>query len=154
MVFSYWNNNIESKSEKDSNRIEQIQLEEARIVTGLTVISSRESLYLETGWEPLINRRQRSKLVTMFKIYNNFTPSYLNDIMPDQRSVISNRQTRNSSNYDIPRCRLELYKKSVMPSVVHDWNCLSMKSRSCDSLKQFKKCISNLMLSVPEFSLW
>ena len=38
----------------------------------------------------------------MYKIDNNLTPSYLKDIVPDQRSVISNFQTRNPSIYDIP----------------------------------------------------
>jgi hypothetical protein len=33
------------------NGLEKLQLEAARIVTGLTVYSSRDSLYQETGWE-------------------------------------------------------------------------------------------------------
>jgi hypothetical protein len=34
-------------------KLEKVQLESARIVTGLTQFASRDSLYYETGWEPL-----------------------------------------------------------------------------------------------------
>jgi hypothetical protein len=34
-------------------KLEKVQLESARIVTGLTKFASRDSLYYETGWEPL-----------------------------------------------------------------------------------------------------
>jgi hypothetical protein len=40
----------------------------ARIVTGLTKIASKDSLYFETGWETLANRRETRKL-TKCKIY-------------------------------------------------------------------------------------
>jgi hypothetical protein len=40
----------------------QIQHEAARIVTGLPKFASIESLYFETGWEPLHSRRHSRKL--------------------------------------------------------------------------------------------
>ena len=43
----------------DTNRLEQVQLNAARIVTGLPVFSSLRSLYLETGWETLAERRKQ-----------------------------------------------------------------------------------------------
>ena len=39
-----------------------MQLELARIVTGLTQFAIRDSLYYETGWEPLSCRRNSGKL--------------------------------------------------------------------------------------------
>jgi hypothetical protein len=53
------------KCSTDNDRLEKLQLEAARIVTGLTVYSSRESLYQETGWETL-----SSKLSRDFSQYN------------------------------------------------------------------------------------
>jgi hypothetical protein len=41
-----------------------VQLESARIVTGLPKFASRDSLYYETGWEPLSCRRKSRKLTT------------------------------------------------------------------------------------------
>lgn len=49
-------------------RLERIQLSAARIVTGLKMLASTESLYTETGREPLVNRRNK---VTMFKFHSN-----------------------------------------------------------------------------------
>jgi hypothetical protein len=41
-------------SQTDNDRLEKLQLEAARIVEGLTVYSSRDSLYQETGWGKII----------------------------------------------------------------------------------------------------
>ena len=40
---------------------EKLQLASARIVTGLTLLASRDSLYVETGWEPLADRRRTKR---------------------------------------------------------------------------------------------
>jgi hypothetical protein len=50
----------------DRDLSEEIQVCTAQIITGLT---SRNSLYLETVFQPLISRRKTAKLVTMFKIH-------------------------------------------------------------------------------------
>jgi hypothetical protein len=44
------------------NKLEKLQLEAARIVTGLPIFTKTDSLYFETGWEPLYSRRPRRKL--------------------------------------------------------------------------------------------
>jgi hypothetical protein len=58
-------------TQQEYNKIEQIQHEAARIVTGLPKFSSLESLYFETGWQPLHSRRRRRKFeITMhLRIY-------------------------------------------------------------------------------------
>ena len=38
---------------KGKDKLEKVQLEAARLVTGLPLFASRESLYFETGWEKL-----------------------------------------------------------------------------------------------------
>jgi hypothetical protein len=48
--------------ERDIEKLEKIQLEAARIVTDLTKFASKDSLYFETGWETLANRRETRKL--------------------------------------------------------------------------------------------
>jgi hypothetical protein len=40
-------------------KLECLQLEAARIVTGLPIYSSAESLYFETGWSKLEGRKER-----------------------------------------------------------------------------------------------
>ena len=43
-----------------SVRLERVQLNAARIVTGLPLFSSQNSLYFETGWEAIADRRKKN----------------------------------------------------------------------------------------------
>jgi hypothetical protein len=54
------------------NRLEKIQIEAARIVTGLSIYASFDSIYKETGWETLSTRREVKKNAIFFfyKIVN------------------------------------------------------------------------------------
>jgi hypothetical protein len=56
--------------EREVAKLEKVQLESARIVTGLTQFASRDSLYYDTGWEPLSCRRKSRKLTTFYKMHN------------------------------------------------------------------------------------
>jgi hypothetical protein len=57
------------------------QSEAARIVTGGTKLTSIQKLYEETGWEKLLERREKHKLTLLYKIVNNQAPGYL---LPDR----------------------------------------------------------------------
>jgi hypothetical protein len=50
-------------------------------VTRLPKFASIESLYFETGWEPLHSRRHSRKLNLFYKIRNNDRPLYLYDCL-------------------------------------------------------------------------
>ena len=56
--------------------------EAAQISIGATKPISVQKLYEETGWEPLIIRRRKHKLVLFSKMYNHLTPPYLSSIVP------------------------------------------------------------------------
>jgi hypothetical protein len=53
-----------------------VQSEAARIVTGGTKLTSIQKLYEETGWEKLLERREKHKLILPYKIVNNQAPGY------------------------------------------------------------------------------
>ena len=86
----------------DSNRTEKVQLHAARIIIGLPIFASLNSLYFETGWEKLYERRKSKKLALMYKINNNEAPSYLNDLLPNTMKAASNYNLRNRLNFEIP----------------------------------------------------
>ena len=92
------------------DKLEQLQFEAARIITGLPKFASKESLCFETGWETLSCRRRRRKLTLFHKIYNNIAPEYLQDCL-NEYLVVNNCNLRNSLQYRIPRCRLETFSK-------------------------------------------
>jgi hypothetical protein len=58
-------------------------LSAARTKTKLPIISSRESLYLETGWGPLAERQKVAKLNTISEIHNNSVLVYLKKGYPN-----------------------------------------------------------------------
>ncbi|XP_071123817.1 uncharacterized protein [Mytilus edulis] len=65
-----------------SIKLEQLQLEAARIVTGLPVYTHSETVLKEVGWETLEERRKRRKLQLFYKIQNNNAPEYLCNLVP------------------------------------------------------------------------
>ena len=109
-------------SQTDNDRLEQLQLEAARIVTGLTAYSSRDSLYQKTGWKKLSNRRERKKLCLMYNMYHGHAPSYLCDLLTPLVRDITKYPVRNRNDYTIPRCRLSLYQFSFILSVINLWS--------------------------------
>ena len=74
----------------------------------------------------------------MYKIYHNMVPDYLQNILPSIRSQESNYATRQSQNYSIPKCRLNIYKSSFVPLAIGQWNSLPIELRQSISLKTFK----------------
>jgi hypothetical protein len=88
----------------------------------VTIISSRESLYLETGWEPLAERQKVAELNTISEIHNNSVPVYLKKGYPSispTRMFESNYNTR-SRNYTTPRCRFQLFKKAFVYDTINN----------------------------------
>ena len=55
-------------SKADGDKLQKVQFEAARIVTGMPLFASRDSLYFETGWEKLKDRQNRRKLTLFHKI--------------------------------------------------------------------------------------
>ena len=92
----------------DMERLEKVQLSASMIVTGLPILAPTESLYTKTGWEPLVSRRNKAKLITMFKIQTNQVPEYLSNIIPPVTKNVSKYHTRNSKNYIVAISRVEL----------------------------------------------
>ena len=61
------------------NKLDHLQVEAARIVTGLPIFASSILIYKELGWESLTDRRKRRKLQMFYNLQNNNAPMYLCD---------------------------------------------------------------------------
>lgn len=87
-----------------------------RIITGLPILASRDSLQLETGLEPLLSRRSTAKLVTMYKVYTNEVSQQLKEAMHSKVNNMSVYNLRNGDNYTLPKYLLilEVYKQSFI----------------------------------------
>ena len=69
------------------DKIENVQLLCARIVTGAKRGTHHDLLYKELQWQTLSERRHVSKLKFMYKLKNRIAPEYLSSLLPNTRSV-------------------------------------------------------------------
>ena len=125
-------------SQQDSESLERLQNEAARIVTGLTRSVTLENLYAECGWTSLAERRKQNKLAFMYRSVNRLVPSYTSDLIPPEVRETTNYPLRNQNNIVTPFCRTELFKRSCIPSSVNMWNSLDDSLRNKTSLNSFK----------------
>ena len=138
-------------SQRESDSLEKLQLEAGRIVTGLPLFASRDSIYYETGWELLSERRRLRRLSLFFNIHKNSAPEYLSDLMPPSVGQMSDYNLRNNNNYIVPNCRLEITKKSFFPSTITDWNGLDQTIRDSRNVKIFKSKINPKLEKPPSY---
>ena len=137
-ILEYGSEVWDNLSLQDAERLEKFQIEAARIVTGLPIYCSRASLYFETGWDTLKNRRHKKKLCLMYKIQHGMVPDYLTELFPDNVGNNSRYNLRNSYNIAQPFCRLNLLKSSFVPSTISAWNNLPLSTRNAPNLTQFR----------------
>ena len=62
--------------EFNSNHLEKVHIEAARIVCGFHCYASVASIYKETGWDKIKVRREAKNLTLLYNIFNNLAPEY------------------------------------------------------------------------------
>ena len=122
----------------DTEMLEDVQLNVARIVTGAMHCKSISKLYEETGWQTLAKRRGTSKLILMYKQENGLVPNTLCSIISvPARSDIARYNTR--QQFAIPHFRASTgLFESFFPSTVRLWNQLPLHTRNSTLLQMFK----------------
>ena len=122
-----------------STKLEKLQLDAARNVTGLPIFTKTDKLYSETGWATLSSRRHNRKLQLFYNIKNGHAPNYLRELIPSIVQSTTIYPLRNGSDLIIPFCRLSITTESCIPSTVKLWNRLDQSDRNLDTLTKFKK---------------
>ena len=122
-------------SQNDKNDLEKIQYEAARIVTGCTKLVSINSLLTEIGWQKLSDRRRNHKLIMFYKMVNQISPEYLQNLVPNYVGPYNLRNVN-----DIPRipARTAQYFDSFLPSSVREWNSLNPEIRNADANEYYR----------------
>ena len=135
-------------SERDSQTLQKIQNEAARLVTGLTRSVSLENLYKECGWLTLSQRRKQHKLSFMYNVNADLVPSYISDLIPPLVNEISDYPFRNNRNISLPYNRTNISQKSCIPSSIRLWNGLGDDFKNLSTLPTFKKTCNLLVQQV------
>ena len=110
-------------------KLERLQLDCIRIITGITKYCSNENLYRESGSDTLSERRRQHRLVMIFKaVALNECPPYLLELLPNLRrdaTVRNNRHYFTFEPYHIAR------NITFLHSILQKKNYRGMKYFKC-----------------------
>ena len=130
------------------SKVESIQYDAARIITGAWRGSPRDELYNDLGWESLNNRRIMRKLCLLHEIYYYNFPRYLDNIVAEvrhrtQRQLAIPEQRTMLRNIPIGT---EYFQRTFFPSTIKDWNRPDFaNARSIESKETFKQILLKKM---------
>ena len=117
------------------SEIERVQYRAALAVTGAWKGSNRTKLYEELGWESLTDRRKTQRLVLLYKIVNNLTPSFLRDKLPPLKNPFS---TESSFTYREYRTKTDRFKQTFFPDAIRQWNVVIQDFNAMPTLEEFR----------------
>ena len=123
------------------NELERVQYRGALAVTGTWKGTSRAKLYDELGWESLSDRRKKQRLVLLYKIINNLTPSYLRDKLPPLKNPFA---AETSYTYRDFRIRTERFRNSFFPDTIKQWNVVISDFQDMPTLDEFRSHLHSL----------
>ena len=140
----------------ETNAIERIQIEVARIVTGATRLVSLDMLSKETGWESLWDRRYKHKMCQFYKMINDLTPTYLTSSVPSTVENTSAYNLRDSQNIRPLLTRTQLYYKYFYRHALENGMKLllifeTLNIRNSTSLSSFKQQLNKNNIKVPVY---
>ena len=128
-------------SHSDLNKLDIIQVQALRLVSGAPFRSNIDSLYNELGWQNLHERRQQHILVMMFKIINNYAPEYLTSLIPPLVGNRTSYQLRNRGDIQVPAFRIKCHQNSFFPVGIKLWNELDISFKQANTLSSFKSLL-------------
>lgn len=130
-------------------KLEHIQKDCLRVITGLTRSVSTDKLYLEAGFHTLAERRHIHKLIMFHKIVKNSAPRALSNKLPPTTAIRNPYNVRNNDMFTLYHSNINLYRNSFFPSTLRAWNNLPPLIRNCQTLEMFKRELFNLYKVLP-----
>ena len=124
-----------------ADKLQKMQNRAARILTFSNYDVCSSVLLDELGWERLEYVRLKQLAVTMYKIHNNLSPSYLRRIFTNTSNVHSHNLRNSELNYYVSRPRTESAKGSLHYRGSVLWNKIPSEIRKLPSLNVFKTSI-------------
>ena len=83
------------------------------------------------------------KLIIAYKINNEITQEYLNNVFSETVGLSTPFNLRNRNDYNVLNTRTELFRNSYIPSCIILWNNLPEHIRNSDTLTSFKSQLTN-----------
>ena len=122
-------------------KLNKVQYDAAKIVSGAMYGTSSEKLLQELGWETLSSRRERHKLCLFYELLHGDFPPHLSSILPE---IVPLDYTLRSS-----LCHTNRFYNSFIPSCVRLWNALDPTIKNSLNISSFKTCLLKNIPSKP-----
>ena len=129
-------------TQDQKNRIEEIQRESMRAITGGIVGTSHLRLYQECGWTSTHERRNRKNLTVFFKLVNRQTPEYMANLIPNKVQDKTTYNLRSSQDLSQGTTRSTFFQNSFIPSTTKTWNTLPQQLKNSKDINEFKRQIN------------
>ena len=128
----------------DKENLEKVHKRAARFVSGNYVFEKGNTQInmKKLGWEPLEERRARTKVTTLFKAKMGLIDIPLEDLN------LNNRINRkgNCLNYTMPVSNVDCHLHSFYPSTIRLWNLLPKHLQECGDTDTFKAKLDDFTL--------
>ena len=126
------------------DKLESLQAQAGRAITGAWKGTNRDKLNEELGWEPLHLRRWFRRLTVFYKIMHGLTPKYLVDPVPPLRRHLYGYNIRNEVH---PMSwQTHRFKNSFYPDAVNSWNNIGPDLRQTEKISAFKSAIVGMII--------
>jgi hypothetical protein len=119
------------------DKINDLEQEALRLITGAIKRSSRVKVILEYGKALIHKRRSIHCLSLMYKLSRNSAPNYLQNIIANFKPQ-NPRPSRNPYNYSLPQNKSSIYQRTFFPQAIKLWNSLDHSVKSSPNIKTFK----------------
>ena len=126
------------ENENFQNKLEKVQYRAYLATTCAIQGTSRQKRYDGLGLYSLRKRRQRNKLIFLYKILNGILPKYLYSYLTfsSQENYPLRSALTNKTNVIPSRT-----KKNLFPYCINEWNSINAEVRNAKQIKFFKKMI-------------
>ena len=126
----------------DIDKLEKINCDGMRLVTGAPAGSNIAKLYQDTKWTSVREKCARATLVMFYKILNKQTPTYLSALVPTHNPANTGYNLRNIDDLHNVHTRLDPHERSFFPRAIQLWNTLPIDDRKAHSLYAFKESLN------------
>lgn len=123
-------------------KIEKVQRRAARFVTNDHRRTSSVKQMLDSlDWEPLQDRREKARLISLYKEVHHLTPSNIDHLKLNPQMKYNTRQSHDL-NLAITHTNKNCYKYSLYPRTIPTWNSLPDSTKSAPDVENFKILIN------------
>ena len=127
-------------------KVESVQYQAALAITGSWQGTNRVKIYEQLGLESLSDRRSLNRILQIFKIKSNLTPSYLKSKLPP----LDVQANPNANTIQDVTTRTSRYKNTFFPNAVSTWNNVIANVRGNQTKSRIKMHILKIIRPQPK----